>query len=301
MGNMKSLFALVLSILILPVLLLVSAIMILSPLRVFNALVPVDARIERVVEGGAYGGDPRQKLDVYRPAGSTRKLPVLVFSYGGAWDSGDRGSYDFIGRAFSKLGYLTVIPDYRLVPQTTFPGFIEDLASAIAWTSSHAAELGGDGSAIFLVGHSAGAYNVALLALDPRYLKAHGLDQSLIAAVATLAGPFDFLPLDDISTIAAFSQWIDLPSTQPVNAVTAKAPPFLLLTGDGDRTVYPRNSKRLAAELQKAAVPHRFIEYPGIGHADIMLALSRPLRWWAPVLEDIRIFFETFQTTAKRS
>lgn len=296
MKSMKSLSVFVLSILILPVLLLGAAILILSPLRVFNVLVPVDPRIERVVEGAAYGGDPRQKLDVYRPLGSSRTLPVLVFCYGGAWDSGDRGSYDFIGRAFAKLGYLTVIPDYRLVPQTTFPGFIEDLASAIAWTSTHAAELGGDGSRIFLVGHSAGAYNVALTALDPRYLKARGLDQSLIAAVATLAGPFDFLPLDDSSTIAAFSQWSDLSSTQPVNAVTTAAPPFLLLTGDSDRTVYPRNAKRLAVELQKAAVPHRFIEYPGIGHAGIMLALSRPLRWRAPVLEDIRIFFETFQT-----
>ena len=62
-----------------------------SALAVFNALVPVDRGVSRVVEGEAYGPDPRQKLDVYRPAGPAGKLPVLVFSYGGAWHSGERG------------------------------------------------------------------------------------------------------------------------------------------------------------------------------------------------------------------
>ena len=298
---MKKLRALLLSVLILPVVFLGLAIMIFSPLRVFDALVPVDPGIERVVEGAAYGGDPRHKLDVYRPAGGAGNLPVLVFCYGGAWDSGDRGNYDFVGRGFAKLGYLTVIADYRLVPRTRFPGFIADLAAAIAWASAHAAEYGGDGSRVFLVGHSAGAYNVALAALDPRYLKAQGLEPSAIAAVATLAGPFDFLPLDDSSAIAAFGRWNDLPATQPVNFVSTQAPPFLLLTGDTDTTVYPRNSKRLAAELEQAGVHHRIIEYPGIGHAGIMLALSRPLRWRAPVLEDIRAFFASVQASAKRS
>ena len=150
------------------------------------------------------------------------------------------------GESFAAAGYLTIVFDYRLVPQDRFPAFVEDTAAAIAWASAHAGEYGGDGSRVFLVGHSAGAYNVAMAALDRRYLEAQGSTPDVMAGVAVLAGPFDFLPLDDPSTIAAFSQWPDLPETQPVNAVTPDAPPFLLITGDADTTVYPRNSKRLA-------------------------------------------------------
>jgi acetyl esterase/lipase len=290
-----------LAILVAAVLGLGASVMIFSPLRVFNALVPVDRGITVAAKDVAYGPDPRQRLDVYRPAGNGAGLPVLVFCYGGAWDSGDRASYDFAGRAFAGLGYLTIVFDYRLVPETLFPGFIEDTASAIAWASANAAKHGGDGSRVFLVGHSAGAYNVALAALDPRYLAAHGLNQDAVAGVATLAGPFDFLPLADSSTIAAFGQWPNLPETQPVNAVNGNAPPFLLMTGNADKTVYPRNSRRLAARLQEAGATQKLIEYDGISHAEILLALSRPLRWRAPVLEDIRRFFGSLQTVAKRS
>jgi acetyl esterase/lipase len=272
-----------------------------SALAVFNALVPVDRGVERAAEGEAYGPDPRQKLDVYRPAGAGGKLPVLVFSYGGAWNSGERGLYDFVGRAFAAAGFLTVIFDYRLVPDARFPAFVEDTAAAIAWASRHGARFGGDGGRVFLAGHSAGAYNVALAALDQRYLAEHGLKPGVIAGVAALAGPFDFLPLDGPSTREAFGNWPDLQETQPVNAVTSRAPPFLIITGDEDRTVYPRNSKRLAERLKEAGVEARLVVLKGLGHADVLTALARPLRWRAPVLETVIGFFRQRQASAKRS
>jgi acetyl esterase/lipase len=278
-----------------------ASLMFFSPLRIFNAITPVDRGIERVVSGAAYGNQPRQMLDVYRQAGRASGLPVLIFCYGGAWSSGDRNDYDFVGRGLAAQGYLVIIYDYRLVPDVRFPGFLEDTATVIAWAASNASRFGGESSRIFLAGHSAGAYNVAQVALDSRYLRVHGLAPDAIAAVAVLAGPFDFLPLDDPATIAAFSQAQDLPATQPVNAVTGQAPPFLLLTGDADTTVYPRNSRALAEHLRRASVPHRLIEYPGLGHAEIMLAMARPLRWRAPVLADIVGFFATIQASANNS
>lgn len=272
-----------------------------SALAVFNALVPVDRGVERVAEGEAYGPDPRQKLDVYRPVKAAAGLPVLVFCYGGAWNSGERVLYEFAGRAFAAAGFLTIIFDYRLVPDHRFPAFVEDTAAAMAWASRNAARFGGDGGRLFLAGHSAGAYNVAMAALDPRYLAAHGLEPGVVAGVAALAGPFDFLPLDGPSTIEAFGQWPDLGETQPVNAVTRQAPPFLLITGDADRTVYPRNSRRLAERLTDSGVEARLVVLEGLGHADVVTALAWPLRWRAPVLGLVTEFFREVQASAKRS
>ena len=295
MGHMKLLLAAVMA----PIILLGGAILLFSPLRVFSALVPVDSGIEIVARDVAYGTDARQKLDIYRPAGSHENLPLLVFAYGGGWDSGERGFYEFAGRSFAQAGYLTLVFDYRHLPDTRFPGFVEDTAAAIAWASRHAAEYGGDGTRVYLVGHSAGAYNMAMAALDKQFLVSHGLDQSLIAGVALLAGPYDFLPLDDPSTIGAFSHFADAAATQPVNFVTGDAPPILLIHGTADKTVWPRNSKALAARMQAAGVAHRLIEYDGLGHAGVLLAVSRPMRWRAPVLDDILAFFAALQATVQ--
>ena len=70
-----------------------------------------------------YGDGPRQSLDIWVPesAKESDQLPVIVFFYGGGWDSGERGSYGFAGRALARQGFVVVIPDYRLVPGRTGP------------------------------------------------------------------------------------------------------------------------------------------------------------------------------------
>ena len=277
------------------------AVALTSPLAVFSALVPLDRGVLRAAQAIPYGPHPRQKVDIYRPEGGGGNHPVVVFSYGGAWNSGDRSYYEFVGRAFAAAGYVTVMFDYRLVPEVRFPAFVEDTAAAIAWTASHAGDYGGDPFNIFLVGHSAGAYNVAMAALDGRYLAAHGANPEIVRGVAVLAGPFDFLPLDDPATVAAFSGAADLAGTQPVNHVTPNVPPFLLLHGDADTTVGPYNSRHLAGRLAAAGVPHRLTLYPGLRHADVLTSLAWPLRWRAPVLGDILAFFGARQAGPNRS
>ncbi|MGH6854303.1 MAG: alpha/beta hydrolase [Aestuariivirga sp.] len=265
----------------------------IAPLRAFNALVPVDRQALHVAADVAYGPDPRQTFDIYKPDAKAKNLPIIVFCFGGGWASGDKNGYGFIGRAFASRGYLTVIFNYRLVPQAVFPAFVDDTAAAIVWASRHGADFGGDPQRIFLVGHSAGAYNAAMAALDAEFLARAGASTSIIKGVAALAGPFDFLPFDDAAAIAAFSAWPDSQATQPVNFANPDAPPFLLLTGTGDRTVNPRNSRALAARLAAEHASVKLIEYDGLGHAAVMLAMARPLRWRAPVLEDIVGFFDS--------
>ncbi|MGB8314163.1 MAG: alpha/beta hydrolase, partial [Aestuariivirga sp.] len=217
-----------------------------AALRIFNALVPKDAGTLRVAGAVAYGPDPREKLDIYAPATAKGPLPILLFINGGSWNDGARGDYEFVGRAFAARGYLTLAMDYRLTPENPFPSFVQDAAMALAWAGKHGAEYGGDPTRIFAVGHSAGAYNLTLAILDEHYLRQAGADPAALRAVATLAGPFDFLPLDTRVTIDTFGKVADLAATQPINFARKNVPPFLLLTGTADTTVYPKNSRALA-------------------------------------------------------
>ena len=259
-----------------------------SPLKTFNALVPKDRGGALVARDQAFAPGERQKLDLYaprRPLGD--KLPVIVFFYGGSWSSGVKEGYGFAGRALAAQGFVVAIPDYRLVPEVRFPAFVEDGAAAVKWVRANAARFGADPDRIVLAGHSAGAYNAAMLAFDPRWLGEH---RKAVRGFAGLAGPYDFLPLDGPITRAAFGGAPDLKATQPVNFASSDAPPALLLVAAGDRLVYPRNSRRLAEALTRHGVPAEVRTYEGVGHVGILTALAKPLRGKAPVLRDIADF-----------
>ncbi|OBX17799.1 alpha/beta hydrolase [Erythrobacter sp. QSSC1-22B] len=271
-----------------------------SPLGTFNAIVPQDRGATAVERGSAYGTHPRQQLDLYRPkawrAGQAG-LPIVVFLYGGSWQEGGRGGYEFVARAFADAGFLVAVPDYRLVPEVRFPAFLEDSAAAVRWVRANATRFGGDPDRIVIVGHSAGAYNAAMLALDDRWL---GEDRQALRGLVGLAGPYDFLPLDTAVTVDAFGQERDLESTQPISFASAGDPPALLLHGDRDTTVYPRNSERLASILRAAGVEAQLKLYPDLGHVGIITALARPFRGRAPVLNDSITFAREVTTDQSR-
>ena len=260
-----------------------------SPLRLLNTLPSDTARV--AARGVAYGADPRQKLDVYAPvAAGAKPAPVLVFFYGGGWSSGDRAGYAFAGKSLAAEGFVTVVPDYRLVPQVRFPAFVQDGAAAVAWARAHAAEYGGDPNRIVLMGHSAGAYIAAMLAMDPQWLAAAGAPSGAVKAWAGLAGPYDFLPFDVKSSQEAFGAWPRPRETQPIEFASAGDPPAFLAHGDIDSTVRLKNSANLAAKLQAAGVPVELKVYPGVQHVPLLLALTRTFRGKATVRADATKF-----------
>lgn len=234
-----------------------------------------------------------EKLDVYRPSGtrSNARLPVVVFLYGGGWRSGTRQGYAFAGRALASRGFVAIVPDYRKVPAIRFPAFLQDNADAVRWARDHAADFGGDPDRIGLVGHSAGAYAVAMLALDRRWLKAAGVPEHAIGAAVGLAGPYDFYPFDSDLAVEAMKGAQDPGrTTQPIRFARADAPPMLLATGTADETVRPRNSEALAERMHAMGGTAVLKRYPGLGHADLAMALTRPFRGKGPVLMDVTSF-----------
>jgi acetyl esterase/lipase len=262
----------------------------LNTLNTLNALTPGDGGTRRVAQGLAYGSDPRQRLDVYAPARMSGPAPVIVFYYGGGWDSGDRAGYAFVGHALAARGFVVVIPDYRLVPDVVFPAFVQDSAAAVRWTLDHVASYGGDPKRLGVSGHSAGAYNAMMVALDPQWLRAAGVDPVVVRAVACLAGPFDFLPFDVKASKRAFGGYPDPQATQPIHFARARAPPAFLAYGTMDTTVMPKNSLNLAAALQGQGDAVDLKAYAGLDHIAILLALSKPFRGKAPVLDDMTRF-----------
>lgn len=241
----------------------------------------------------AYGPERRQKLDIYTPRRTPPRATVL-FLYGGSWTSGDKALYRFLGQALAGRGYQTVVADYRLSPQVTYPAFVEDTARAFAWVKGHIGEYGGDPSRVFLMGHSAGAYNVAMVAVDRAWLEPYGLAPSDALGVLALAGPLVFNPLKTASTKPIFEGAPDIDKARPIKLAAAgakDAPPFLLIHGTGDTTVKPSNSEEFAAQVTTAGGRATFKAYEGAGHLTVVTCFAWPLRWKAPCLDDADAFF----------
>lgn len=265
-----------------------------SPVAVLNALAPREG--VRETTGLAYAEGERHGIDIYAPEGA-EGAPVVVFLYGGSWESGDRGMYRFLGASLASAGVVCMVPDYRVWPEVGFPGFVQDAAQALAWAHRNAAAHGGAADRVVLMGHSAGAHIATLLALDGGYLATEGLRPAgAVRGVVGLAGPYDFLPLRSRTLQAIFGPESAWPASQPVNHVAPGAPPMLLATGDADSTVLPRNTESLAARLRAADNPVRTLTYAGIGHREILGAFAPGLRFLAPVRQDVLRFVA--ETTA---
>jgi acetyl esterase/lipase len=270
-----------------------------SLLRLFDAVVPKDFSSRRVATAIRFGPDPKNLLDLYAPRRADGPLPVLVFVHGGGWDSGDRREYSFAGRALAALGFLVAIADYRVFPEVEFPAFVEDLATAANWLIANAAGYGGDPQRLFLMGHSAGAYNAVIFALDPARFGAPDAKNRIVTVVG-LSGPYDFYPFDVKQSIDAFGRYPDPQSTQPVNLVTPAAPPMFLGHGVKDKTVGDYHTVRLSAKLRAAGVPVVEKHYPDLAHSPLVLGFSIPLRGRLPVYRDVADYLRTWAARPAR-
>ncbi|WP_152048026.1 alpha/beta hydrolase [Aureimonas psammosilenae] len=227
-----------------------------------------------------YAPGKRGTLDLYLPAEMGPRTPVVVFIYGGAWDSGSKSIYRFVGQSLASAGIAVAVPDYRVYPEVCFPDFVKDAAEAVAFVDE-AAKKGTQGfpagrHPLFLMGHSAGGEIAALLALDERYLKAAGMSPKRLSGLIGLAGPYDFLPLKEERYKRIFPPQTRKDS-QPVNFVNGVEPPALLLAGSADRTVDPKNTLSLAKRLREAGSPVETDILPGADHISVLSGLATAL------------------------
>ena len=219
------------------------------------------------------GGDAdgKDKLDLYVPAGPGPH-PVIVFIHGGGLLQGDKSIYAGLGQYFVRRGFAAALINHRLSPGVSHPAHIQDAAAAFAWVYRNVERFGGNPKRIVLAGHSSGAYLAALLALDPRWLGAQGLDPSAIRGVVPISGFFDVELLAPSRPMSVWGTdkavWRD---ASPIRYVRRDAPPMLLLYADGDddaRRAESRTLEQALSDVGQGAV--KSVQIPGRDHRSIV-------------------------------
>ncbi|UIJ72747.1 alpha/beta hydrolase [Aurantimonas sp. HBX-1] len=240
-----------------------------------NAATSTDG-YERVTDLRYQAGE-RGTYDLYVPDGARADTPVVVFIHGGSWADGSKDIYPFVGQALASEGIIVAIPNYRLYPDVQFPGFVEDAAAATATIARDLAR-GGHGvpagqRQLFLMGHSAGAQIAGLLATDERWLARKSFPAQGLAGFIGLAGPYDFLPLTEERYRRVFPADTRA-ATQPVAFVDGSEPPMLLIAGESDIVVDPKNTRSLAARARAQGVSVEERMYPGVTHTGAITAFA---------------------------
>ena len=248
----------------------------------------------------AYGDDSAQLLDVYAPNNAIDKpRPVVVFFYGGCWGACTdykKEDYRFVAQSLAVSDAVVVVADYRRYPDVLFPVIMEDATAVVSWVANHITAYGGDADHVFLMGHSSGAHMAAMLTVNKNYLTVS--DYQRVKGFIGLAGPYDFLPFTQSYQRKLFAPESAYPLSQPINFVAGTEPPLLLMYGDKDDTVKPRNIENLTAKVKQKSGQVQTRYYAGVNHTGILAALSVPLRSSSNVHADI-IGFINEQTQPK--
>lgn len=177
------------------------------------------------------------KLNIFQPDDKSVAAPVLIFIHGGNWNSGNKDTYNLLGRNFAKEGVLTIIPDYTLSPKANYDDMAKEVATAIKWVQANVKSFNGDVNQIYVTGHSAGGHLAALAVMNPKY----GIDEKSIAGIILndAAGldmknyleQYPPTTKDDYLTTwtADPAKWKD---ASPIYFLNKNTPPFLIYVGD---------------------------------------------------------------------
>jgi len=198
--------------------------------------------------------DNKDKLDIYLPEGR-RNAPVIVSYYGNQLMGGDKSEDAYVGRRFAAAGFVTVVVNYRLSPAVSHPAHVQDAAASFAWVKRNIGEYGGNADQVFLIGYSAGAYLVALLSTDPRYLAAHNLSTRDIRGIVPVSAFYwverrGVAPDRDMSVWGTDrAVWVD---ASPAHHLHASTPPILILYADRDEDWRREQNVEVAAAMKAA-------------------------------------------------
>lgn len=280
-----------------------------SALQVVNSVSKIyTAEVKENIE---FGTHPKLKYDLYLPDSANQEFdttPVIVFFYGGSWNRGDKSEYEFVGRRLASMGYITAVPNYRLYPEVKYPDFLEDGAQSIANLRTELAKAEYQqykpASQYILMGHSAGAYNAAMLALDPQWLTAVGVNhQNTVKGLIGLAGAYNIYPIKDTDVQPVFNHPNYPPQSQPIDYTKRSNAPTLLLAPETDTLVsIERNTLTLHKALEAAGNKSTVHTIDGTDHITLIGTLSPLLFFKGSSAKPIETFIRSLhQSTSSQT
>lgn len=253
-----------------------TAVLALAPAVARQLQVPFEAHRDIDYRPMIEVGDHKDRIDVFMPP-EARGAPVLVFFHGGALMAGDKVTADrpdFFPRRFVPEGIGVVMANYRLSPAVRHPTHLQDAAAAVAWVFEHIADYGGDPQKIFVSGHSAGGYLAAMLALDRRYLGAHGVEPSAVRGTIPIS---PFLDVEEVAPTRDKAVWGEdaavWKEASPMSYM-ARTGPMLLIVADGDADWRKAQNARVRDALAGYGTDVELIEAPNRNHFTLIAEIS---------------------------
>lgn len=257
-------------------------------LRIFRGLHDVETfRNVPYVHGSA---DIKHRADVFRPKGK-KGYPMVLFVHGGYWTSGDKeyylpftGLYANVGIALARRGIGVAVINYRLAPSASFEQIESDVAAAIAWAKSTAADYDADPTSLWLMGHAAGAHLVSLLASDARALKGVGVSVADLKGVIAMSAIYD---LEDMAkkNDASFNESVvrttfgadpaALSMFSPIRHFRLGMPKMLMLTAEKDFPYLIAQEEAARRKLDDLHASPTAYVIPGYTHMDMVLKFGR--------------------------
>lgn len=230
-------------------------------------------------------------LDLYLPKTGPAH-PLVIWIHGGGWSRGDsrgNGAITDFPAALAGLaarGYVVAAVNYRLSGEAQFPAQIQDVNAAIAWLKTNAARYGIDPSRVLLWGGSAGGHLAALAALtcdateyepepntgrlsrkDAGAAKAVKVSTCVQAAVIWYGvSELGKTSSDNFTALMGCDCPEKMSMASPINRVTAKAPPMLLIHGTADSQVPVAQTHTLEARLKANGVSVQSLYIPDVDH-----------------------------------
>ncbi len=261
-----------------------------TPRQILDGVTNTRVRQVTTLKNLSYGALERQKLDVYLPSVQVlrqkglalKNIPMVIFVHGGSWQNGSKEDYRFLGEALTKEGIGLAVINYQLYPKVRYPVFVEDTQLAMRWVHDHVADWGVNPNKIFVMGHSAGAFNVAAAIVDTERLKAVGLQPKDFAGIIGVAGPYDYefkgQPTEDI--FKGYTRKEAMPSYKVARGVGL--PPFLMIVVDKDEIVGAENGDLMLKALKDNGVYVEQKTIFGTDHASVIGSLVERAAFLAP-------------------
>ncbi|PAW78897.1 MAG: hypothetical protein B9S32_05825 [Verrucomicrobia bacterium Tous-C9LFEB] len=218
-----------------------------------NAVTEVEVRPQIAYRAEGEVSGPDCQLDLYIPKSSSRPFPLVIWVHGGGLTGGDKAEPPSVAvcRMLAQNGIGVASVNYRRNPKVQFPTYIEDVAAAVAWVEANAKKYGGNSERIYLSGHSAGAYLVTMLTMNPKYLEKAGFNMSHLVGVIPISGQvtthFTIKKERGIDANTVISD-----AAAPTYFVRKQVPDMLLILGDRDWAARLEENAYFAACLKAA-------------------------------------------------